>query len=114
MQTSTFGDEFTAVKKAVEGTVMIWYHLRSTGIKVFKPPPIFVENMSLVLNGTNPDSTLKMKTVEFSYYFVREHVANNVVEVRKIHTSNNFADTFTKPLVINDLHGFYHEFIVNG
>ena len=70
--------------------------------------------MSLVLNANNNGSTLNKKTVALSYHFIREHVANNVVDVRKIHTSGNFVEPFTKPLVINDVHGFYHECMVNG
>ena len=84
------------------------------GIKVSKPAPVFVYNMSVVLNATNPDSTLNKKTVALRYNFVRENVANNVVEVRKIKTSDNFSDPFTKTLVRNYFHGFYHECMVNG
>ena len=78
---------------------------------MFKPTPIFVENTSVVLNATNPGSTLNNRTVVLR---VREHVANNVVEVRKIQTIDHFAEPLTKPLVSNDFHYFYHECIVNG
>ena len=93
---------------------MIRYHLRSMGIKVSKPTHIFLESMSVVMNAINNGSILNKKTVVLSYHFIREHVANNVVEVRKIHTSDNFADPFTKILVKNDFHGFYHDCMVNG
>ena len=49
-----------------------------------------------------------------SYYFVIELVANDVVEFRNICTKENYADPFTKALVSNEFHGFYHECIVNG
>jgi hypothetical protein len=114
VHTSTFGAEFTALKAAVEEVEMLRYHLRSMGIKVSRPTPIFVDNMSVVLNATNPGSTLNKKTVALSYHFVREHVANEVVEIRKIASEDNFADPFTKALVSNDFHGFYHECMVNG
>ena len=78
---------------------MIWYYLRSMDINVSKLTPVFVDNMNVVFNSTNPGSTLNKKSVGLSYHFVRGHVANNVVEVRKIHTSNNFSDPFTKTLV---------------
>eukprot|EP00957_Ditylum_brightwellii_P142977 10894016-Ditylum_brightwellii.AAC.1 len=84
------------------------------GIKVSKPTTIFVDNMSVVLNATNPGSTFNKKTVALSYLFVREHDANEVVEVRKIASDENFADPFTKALVSNNFHGFYHECMVNG
>ena len=114
MHASTFEAEFTVLKAAVEEVVMLRSHLQSMGIKVSRPTPIFVDNMSVVLNATNPRSTLNKNTVALSYHFVREHVANEVVEIRKIASEDNFADPFTKALVSNDFHGFYHECMVNG
>jgi hypothetical protein len=98
VQTSTFGAEFTALKKAVEQTITIRYYLRSMGVKVSKPTPIFVDNMSVVLNASNPGSTLNKKSVALLYHFVREHVANSVAEIRKIDSADNYADPFTKAL----------------
>ena len=48
-----------------------------------------------------------------SSHFVQEPVANDVVKVRKIDTKENYADPFTKALVINEFHVFYHECMVN-
>ena len=79
------------------------------GIKVRKPSPIFVDNTSMVLNKNNTGISLNKKTVTLSYHFVREHVANDVAEVRKITTKENYADLFTKALVSNEVHLFSHE-----
>ena len=57
---------------------------------------------------------VKNKTIALSYHYVWENVAKTVVEVRKIHTSENYVDPFTKALARNYFHRFYHEFIVNG
>ena len=83
---------------------MIWYHLRFMGIKVSKTTPVFVDNISVVLNAANPGSTLNKQTVALIYHFVREHIAKIFVEVSNIHTSTNFSYQFTKPLVSNDFH----------
>ena len=114
VQTSTFGAKVIALKKSAEESIMLRYHLISMGIKVYKPTPIFVESISVVLNATNPGSTVNNKTVVLSYRFVRGHVANNVVEVRKIHTSENISYSFTKPLTSNYFQGLYYECTVNG
>jgi hypothetical protein len=66
------------------------------GIKVAKPTPIFVDNMGVVLNASNPGSTLNKKSVAMLYHFVQEHVANSVIEVQKIDSADNYADPFTK------------------
>ena len=76
------------------------------GTKVSKPTPLFVDNLSVVLNAENTGSALNKKNVALSYHFVRNHVSNNVVEVRKIHNSDFFSDLFIKPLASNDFHGF--------
>eukprot|EP00957_Ditylum_brightwellii_P084522 6426674-Ditylum_brightwellii.AAC.1 len=75
VQTSTFGAEFTALKKAVEEVTTIQYHMRSMGIMMSKSMPIFVDNMGVVLNAANPGSTLNKKNVALAYNYVREHVA---------------------------------------
>eukprot|EP00957_Ditylum_brightwellii_P100379 7651217-Ditylum_brightwellii.AAC.1 len=70
--------------------------------------------MSIVLNATNPSSILNKKTVALSYHFVRKHVANDMVEICKIASEDNFADPFTKAIVSDGFHGFYCECMVNG
>jgi hypothetical protein len=113
VQTSTFGAEFTALKKAVEQAITLRYYLRSMGIEVSKPTPIFVDNMGVVLNASNPGSTLNKKSVALSYHFVREHVANDVIEIRKIDSADNYADPFTKALNSGDHHDFFYEVMCN-
>jgi hypothetical protein len=83
------------------------------GINVSKPTPVFVDNMGVVLNASNPGSTLNKKSVALSYHFVREHVANDVVEIRKIDTKDNYADPFTKALGSAEHLAFFHEVMCN-
>ena len=71
VKTSTFGAEFTEMKKSVNESVMLWYHLIKMGIKVPKPTPIFMDSMSVVLNATNPGITLNNRIVVLSYHFVK-------------------------------------------
>ena len=113
VQTSTYGAEFVALKKAVEEVVNLRYHLRSMGVKVSKPTPIFVDNSGVVISASDPGSTLNKKCVALSYHFVREHAANDVVEIRKIDSSDNFADPFTKSLNSSEHHGFFYELMRN-
>jgi hypothetical protein len=110
VQTSTFGAEFTGL---VEEGITIRYYLRSMGIKVAKPTPIFVDNMGVVLNASNPGSTLNKKSVALLYHFVLEHVANSVMEIRKIDSADNYADPFTKALTSNEHDGFFYEVMYN-
>ena len=113
VQTSTFGAELTALKRAVEEAVSIRYHLRSLGVAITKPTPIYVDNMGVVLNCTNPASPLNKKMTALAYHFVREHQANKVIEIRKIRSEDNYADPFTKALTNEDFHGFFRNILTN-
>ena len=83
------------------------------GVQVTKPSRILVDNMAVILNSTNPGSTLNKKMVALAYHFVREHAANNVVDIKKIDSKDNYADPFTKSLGSNEYHGFYYELMCN-
>ena len=60
------------------------------------------------------DNIILNKSVALNYHFIREHVANSIVEMRKIHINENIAEPLTKSMVRNYLHDFYHECMVNG
>ena len=45
IQTSTFGAEFCALKKAVEEAMTLRYYLRSMGVHVTKPSIIYAGNL---------------------------------------------------------------------
>jgi len=44
-----------------------------------------------------------------AYHYTREHVANNVVEIRKIESDQNYSDPMTKALNSTCLHGCFYE-----
>jgi hypothetical protein len=114
VQTSTFGAEFTALKAGVEEAITLRYHhLRSMGVQVSKATPIWVDNMSVVLNATNPGSSLNKKAIALSYHFVREHQAQGVISIRKVNAHDNFADPFPKALTNGELHGFFCHLLCN-
>ena len=72
--TSTFGAEFVSLKKAVEEAVVLRYYCRFFGMKVKKPTIIYEDNMSVVINCTNPGSTLQHKSMALSYHFYEKIV----------------------------------------
>jgi len=113
VQTSAFSAEFAALKRATEEAMTLRHYLCAMGVKVSKPTPIFVDNMSVVLNASNPGSTLNKKWVALSYHFVREHAANDIVSIRKIDTSDNYADPFTKALNSKEHFDFFYEYMTN-
>ena len=113
VQTSTFGAELTALKTTVEEVLELRYYMRAMGIEVKDATPIFVDNEGVVLNTTNPASSLNKKALALGYHFVREHQAASVISVRKIDTSDNYGDAMTKPVTSDTFHGFFRELMTN-
>ena len=112
-QTSTFGAEFVALKKAVEEAITTRYYLRSMGVKVSLPTTIYGDNLSAITNTIEPGSPLKKKYLALSYHFCREHFSAGVVSIRKIDGKHNYGDPFTKALVSNEFHGLFNEIMMN-
>ncbi len=83
------------------------------GVKVTKPTPIYVDNAGVVLNASNPGSTLNKKTIALSYHFVREHVAEDVIEIRGVTSEDNLADPFTKALTRGPFNDFFYTLMTN-
>ena len=113
VQTSTFGSEFTALKKAVETAVNIRYHLRSLGFIISTPTKIFVDNKSVFINSANPASSLNKKTLALSYHFVRQYQSSSVVSIQFVKSENNYSDLLTKPLNSTKIRSLLYEFMIN-
>jgi hypothetical protein len=98
VETSTFGAEFIAMRICVEMLEALRYKLRMLGIPIDGPANVFGDNKSVITNATIPTSTLKKKHNSIAYHRVREAVAAGVLQITKVHTSENLADLLTKPL----------------
>ena len=112
VQTSTFGAEFVALKKAVEEAVTTRYWLRSMGVKVSQPTVIYGDNLSAITNTINPGRQLNKKYLALSYHYCRENFSAGIVDIRKIDGKDNYADPFTKALVNHDFHGHMNDIMV--
>eukprot|EP00957_Ditylum_brightwellii_P079982 6082608-Ditylum_brightwellii.AAC.1 len=113
VHTSTFGAKFTDLKKAVEDAITIRYQLIAIEVRVSKPFNNYVDNMRVVINATNPSSTLNKKIVTLSYHFVGKHAANEAVAIKKIGSKENYVRPYTKALSSNEHHNSYYEYRCN-
>jgi hypothetical protein len=82
----------------VEMLEALRYKLRMMGIPIDGAANVFCDNKSVVTNSTIPTSTLKKKHNSIAYHRVREAIAAKILQVAKVHTSENLADLLTKPL----------------
>ena len=71
------------------------------GVVVTKATPMFVDNLGIMLNASNPASSLNKKAVASAYHFVRGHQAGKVIFIRKIDSEDNYADPFTKAIQLS-------------
>ena len=74
------------------------------GIPVEGPVNTFCDNSSVVMNATEPASTLKKKHNSIAYHRVREAIAAKILRVAWVQTGKNLADLLTKPLPGPTLH----------
>lgn len=98
VESSTFGSEFVAMRKAIELVKSLRYKLRMFGVPLVGPALIFGDNEAVVKNASIPESTLKKKHHSISYHMSREAVAAGIVHIIKVATGYNLADLFTKLL----------------
>ena len=96
IETSIYGEEFIAMKTAVEEVISVRYILRCLGVKVTKPTFILGDNRSVILNSTVPSSLLSKKHITISYHKTREASEAGIVHPLKKKGEWNFADVCTK------------------
>ena len=99
VETATYGSEFMAMRIATEQIIELRYMLRMLGVPIEGPSWLFGDNMSVVISGTIPSSTLKKKWNALSYHHVREAIAAGIINVFHISGEENPADVLTKFLL---------------
>ena len=96
IETSTFSSEFMALKTAIEQIKALHYKLCMMGIPIEGHAHVRHNNMSIVMNSTRPESTLKKKSNTIAYHFVRENVADGTCRITYEPSETNLADLVTK------------------
>ena len=81
------------------------------GAPVDEPSWMFGDNMSTVISGTLPSSTLKKRWNALSYHKVREAAASKIMNLIHLPGEENPADVLTKNLPHNKLYYLMKEFI---
>ena len=84
------------MKLAVEALQGIRYMLLMMGVPIAGPTYVYGDNMSVIHNTQQPESTLKKKNLSICYYAVHEAVAMGEILTTHVRTENNFSDFMTK------------------
>ena len=96
IESSVFGAEFVAMKIGMETLHGLWYKIRMMGVPISGPSLIYGDNMLVIHNTQQPESTLKKKSNQICYHAVRESVAMGESLTGHIPTAENPADLATK------------------
>ena len=68
------------------------------GVPVIGSCLMFGDNQSMVINVSNPGSSLKKRPLAIAYHKVRECVAAGIIDIVHCRSEHNLADLMTKPL----------------
>ena len=98
VESSTFGSEFTSLKKSVEMATALGYKLRMFGVPIDVPTDIFCDNEAVYKNSLTPESVPCKKHHSIAYHKCREAVASGIYRKAKEDTDTNLAYIFTKLL----------------
>ena len=98
VESSTYGSELVAMRLAKEMISALRIKLKCFGIPITGSTNVFCDNNAVVLNVSNPESTLTRKHNAINYHIIREAVAAKIIRVGKEDTDTNIADVFTKLL----------------
>ena len=95
---STAESEYVAA--AVNCTNIVWLTHLLNGMKeeVTKLVILYCDNTSAINISKNPVMHAKTKHIAIKYHYVRELVEDKQVKLEYIHTKEQIADIFTKPL----------------
>ena len=99
IETSVFGTEFVAMKIGMESLRGLRYKLRMMGVPIWGPLLIYGDNMAVIHNTQQHESTLKKNSNSIAYHAVRELVAMGESLSGHVGTNSNVADLATKVLV---------------
>jgi hypothetical protein len=98
VESSTFCSEFIALRIATDKVEDLRTNIRQFGVTLDWPCNTFVDNKSVVMQSTKPESTLTKKHNSIAYHKIRESVAMGVQRVFFEKGCENQADCLTKSL----------------
>lgn len=95
---SSIESEYKALANAT--AELIWVHalLGELGVSQRHPPIVWCDNIGATFLSANPVLHARTKHIEIDFYFVRERVAQKLLQIRFISSKDQLADIFTKPL----------------
>ena len=94
--------------QAIATAEIIWVQNLLTELGVYHPKAasLWCDNLGATYLSANPIFHARTKHIEIDYHFVRERVADKLLNIRFVPTRDQVADGFTKPLTLKQLEAF--------
>ncbi|KAI3764505.1 hypothetical protein L2E82_14514 [Cichorium intybus] len=97
---STTKSEYVAASEAAQEAVWMRKFIEDLGVvpSIRDPIEIFCDNLGAIAQAKEPRLHQKTKHIHRRYNYIRHEVKNGEISIHKVHTDQNLADPFTKPL----------------
>ena len=100
--------EYKALANATAEVIWVQNLLTELGVSHPRAASLWCDNLGATYLSANPIFHARTKHIEIDYHFVRERVADKLLNIRFIPTGDQVADGFTKPLTLRQLEAFRH------
>jgi histone deacetylase 1/2 len=98
--------EYKALANATAEMIWIQRLLTELGIPHSKVARLWCDNIGAKYLSANPIFHARTKHIEIDFHFIRERVAQKLLDIKFISTGDQVADGFTKPLTAAKLREF--------
>jgi hypothetical protein len=98
--------EYKALANANAEMMWVQKLLQELGVPHSPVARLWCDNLGAKYLSSNPVFHARTKHIEIDFHFVREHVAQKLLDVRFISTNDQLADGFTKPITAAKIRRF--------
>lgn len=105
--------KYKALANATAEVMWIQTLLDELGIHSPKAAHLWCDNIGATYLSANPIFHARTKHIKMDYHFVREWVAQKLLDIQFVPTGDQVANGFTRPLSVRDLEAFRHNLNLN-